>query len=561
MRSAFLAAVAGSSALPESPACLAPVGEEVPVFTPRRRLAGSISLCIATLAIAQPREIPPPGGLAGSTGGTGEIALAWDTPLFELSGDNACYDVRWSTAEINMSNWGQALAFDVDWPDVEFNGSFTIDLSVSAQSETDGLEMSYDHVYMRAWLVAWIEAGNLIPYGHVIRNETIEFTVEDADGNVVATGSDTTDANGMAEFHTGDINDDHDCDDPNWPLYRFKGHWDGHSIELSNGLVITSGDQDDHEDMMTCNGSGWIPPAGMWGSWGGTYNYAGAGLNYEVFVPAMAVTGGDVPVTYAPELQPPPPLGLPPGVPGVMFAFHLEKQNGPYLNRPVVITAEYPPEMLLEYGGLGESSLRAYRFEPLANLWLPLPPELGTFMIQRETHRVRFATQLLGLLAVAAQIDGDHDGLGEFEELERGLQPGLPDTDGDGVSDGDEIWFTRSDPLDPGKSSAADQRSSAAGLVPGRGYYVAARIVCGQSQSPVSNCVYVMAGGSVPGDLDCDGDVDFGDINPFVLALSNPAAWEALYPTCDLSRGDIDGNGVVGFGDINPFVALLTGGG
>ncbi len=62
------------------------------------------------------------------------------------------------------------------------------------------------------------------------------------------------------------------------------------------------------------------------------------------------------------------------------------------------------------------------------------------------------------------------------------------------------------------------------------------------------------------GDLDCDGAVGFSDINPFVLALSNPAAYAAAYPDCDLQNGDIDGDGVVGFGDINPFVALLSGG-
>ncbi len=63
----------------------------------------------------------------------------------------------------------------------------------------------------------------------------------------------------------------------------------------------------------------------------------------------------------------------------------------------------------------------------------------------------------------------------------------------------------------------------------------------------------------VPGDLNCDGAVDFGDINPFVLILTNPAAWQAAYPGCPMLNGDINGDGVVDFGDINPFVALLVG--
>ncbi len=64
------------------------------------------------------------------------------------------------------------------------------------------------------------------------------------------------------------------------------------------------------------------------------------------------------------------------------------------------------------------------------------------------------------------------------------------------------------------------------------------------------------------GDLNCDGAANFGDINPFVLYLSNFAGWQAAYPTCDPKNGDINGDGTYGpesFGDINPFVALLVG--
>ncbi len=65
------------------------------------------------------------------------------------------------------------------------------------------------------------------------------------------------------------------------------------------------------------------------------------------------------------------------------------------------------------------------------------------------------------------------------------------------------------------------------------------------------------------GDMNCDGAVDFGDINPFVLQLSNFAAWQATYVGCNPLNGDINDDGIYGegsFGDINPFVALLTGG-
>jgi len=62
------------------------------------------------------------------------------------------------------------------------------------------------------------------------------------------------------------------------------------------------------------------------------------------------------------------------------------------------------------------------------------------------------------------------------------------------------------------------------------------------------------------GDLNCDGVIGFGDINPFVLALSNPVAYRATYPDCPPLNGDCNGDHSVDFGDINPFVALLTGG-
>jgi hypothetical protein len=66
--------------------------------------------------------------------------------------------------------------------------------------------------------------------------------------------------------------------------------------------------------------------------------------------------------------------------------------------------------------------------------------------------------------------------------------------------------------------------------------------------------------GAGPGDLNCDGSIDFGDINPFVLYLSDVAAWQATYPDCPLQNGDINVDGSYpSFGDINPFVALLTG--
>ncbi len=60
------------------------------------------------------------------------------------------------------------------------------------------------------------------------------------------------------------------------------------------------------------------------------------------------------------------------------------------------------------------------------------------------------------------------------------------------------------------------------------------------------------------GDMNCDQELNFADINPFVLALTNPAGYAAAFPDCDIMHGDINRDGLVSFGDINPFVRLLT---
>ena len=63
----------------------------------------------------------------------------------------------------------------------------------------------------------------------------------------------------------------------------------------------------------------------------------------------------------------------------------------------------------------------------------------------------------------------------------------------------------------------------------------------------------------LPGDTNCDGVVNFGDIDPFVLALTNysgPSGYRETYQPCD--NADANGDGLVNFGDIDPFVALLT---
>jgi hypothetical protein len=78
--------------------------------------------------------------------------------------------------------------------------------------------------------------------------------------------------------------------------------------------------------------------------------------------------------------------------------------------------------------------------------------------------------------------------------------------------------------------------------------------------------IYELVGGfwSVPsgpaicrGDTNCDGQISYADINPFVQALSNLPAWQVQYPTCPWQNCDINADGVVSYADINPFVQKL----
>jgi hypothetical protein len=60
------------------------------------------------------------------------------------------------------------------------------------------------------------------------------------------------------------------------------------------------------------------------------------------------------------------------------------------------------------------------------------------------------------------------------------------------------------------------------------------------------------------GDTNCDGAVNFDDINPFVTALVGQAGYDVRYPNCFWLSADVDCNGTVNFDDINPFVGQLV---
>jgi len=60
------------------------------------------------------------------------------------------------------------------------------------------------------------------------------------------------------------------------------------------------------------------------------------------------------------------------------------------------------------------------------------------------------------------------------------------------------------------------------------------------------------------GDCNCDGVTNNFDIDPFVLALTDPAGYKARFPNCIVYNADCNNDGVVDNFDIDPFVRLLT---
>ncbi|MCK4343070.1 MAG: hypothetical protein KAY37_15250, partial [Phycisphaerae bacterium] len=65
------------------------------------------------------------------------------------------------------------------------------------------------------------------------------------------------------------------------------------------------------------------------------------------------------------------------------------------------------------------------------------------------------------------------------------------------------------------------------------------------------------------GDSDCDGEINWRDIDYLVAAMNdNVAAWEAMFlpgtPTCSFENNDVNDDGTINWRDIDPFVALMN---
>jgi hypothetical protein len=186
-------------------------------------------------------------------------------------------------------------------------------------------------------------------------------------------------------------------------------------------------------------------------------------------------------------------------------------------------------------------------------------PEVGTWSVSVSGSAVNYGVQGYALV-----ITGDVDNL-VCPQIT--LQPGSQ-----GVADGQTTvfgvtaigtlplsyqWRKQGIPLSDGGNIAGattDLLTISPASFPDAGVYdVVVTNVCG-SQPSVPGTLTIWQ----RGDMNCDGSVNFGDINPYVLAIQGESEYEAQYPGCNWYNADINGDTYVDFADINPFVALLS---
>lgn len=578
----------------------------------RAELAAGARLLLATLAsapllafmgaslttvppAAAQSPIPPLTELVAAPGGApGSVELRWQTPLFEPDSAGGArvecsYDFRYGSAYITEQGFASCPALSVDPSAVVWVGLLDVhlDLNVMAVSSNTwpAYTVSWDHALLRAWL--YVGSNSPVLYSAVgkgLRDEAIKFTItKDANPQWSISRTVYTDDYGYAEWQTDDI-----CDNPSGEWFTFKAKWDQHAVELRNGMVVQAaeGAEDSYRMLLYDDTDVVSVPNNM--------DEGGGELAWDedswvtAFFPAHAVEE-DCEIAYSEPMSIPPPQGMLPGVPGAMVAFEISKSTGPELLLPVQIQVQYPPEKLMEYGGVAECALEAYRYVEGRGVWVHIPQRCG---INRADHAVTFETMTLGLFAIAGETDGDHDGGGDLQELAWGTSPELADTDDDGLLDGDELWWSGGDPSDPLTVHGSDQQGSGEGLVSQPQYWIAGRIVAGRAASPISTCAYIgppidvsysddwygpplWKSDSAWGDFDGDGDLDLAICGesggvPITQTYENTLSGLTLRQSLTgvqnessggLAWGDYDRDGdldlaVAGMGSTQPFAGI-----
>jgi hypothetical protein len=98
-------------------------------------------------------------------------------------------------------------------------------------------------------------------------------------------------------------------------------------------------------------------------------------------------------------------------------------------------------------------------------------------------------------------------------------------------------------------------------LTEGRGISANGQVIVGTGINPqgVFEAWRVDLGSAVIlGDMNCDSIVDLFDLDPFALALVDPAGYASSFPNCNIDNADINGDDATDGLDIQGFVQLLT---
>ncbi|MBI5765508.1 MAG: FG-GAP repeat protein [Planctomycetes bacterium] len=82
----------------------------------------------------------------------------------------------------------------------------------------------------------------------------------------------------------------------------------------------------------------------------------------------------------------------------------------------------------------------------------------------------------------------------------------------------------------------------------------------GNNNASTSGAAYVFTGAGCPilGNMNCDCAVDLLDVDPFILALLDPASYSTMYLGCSILRGDVVVDGNVDGADVPGFIRLLV---
>jgi len=167
-----------------------------------------------------------------------------------------------------------------------------------------------------------------------------------------------------------------------------------------------------------------------------------------------------------------------------------------------------------------------------------------------------FAQRLGGHLATvndAAENEWIRANLGNLGGTARRTWIGLNDADLEGtfVYSGENSAYRNWDAGEPNTSPSNSE--DYVFLMPATG-----KMVDGPNQSSSLAVFGVVEVVPVPGDLNCDGVRNINDVQPFVIALLDPAAYAQAYPNCDANRANINGDAAADGMDIAPFVSLLV---